>query len=57
MRNDPSSHNVNFLNLPEDYTLTIIDVTGQIVFQTTVEGALDGQYTWNMFSKDGIEGG
>jgi hypothetical protein len=55
VRNDPSSHNVNFLNLPEDYTLTILDVTGQIVFQTTVEGALDGQYTWNMFSKDGIE--
>lgn len=55
VRNDPSSHNINFLNLPEDYTLTILDVTGQIVFQTTVEGAVNGQYTWNMFSKDGIE--
>lgn len=55
VRDDPSSHNINFLNLPEDYTLTIIDVSGQIIFQDRVEGARDGQYTWDMFSKDGVE--
>lgn len=55
VRNDPSSHSVDFLNLPADYTLTIIDVAGQIIFQTEVEGATDGKFTWNMFSKDGVE--
>lgn len=55
VRNNPSSHNIDFLNLPEDYKLTIIDVSGQIIFQTSVEGAPDGKYTWDMFSKDGVE--
>lgn len=55
VRNDPSSHNVNFLNLPEDYTLTIMDVTGQIILQEEVQGAVNGQYTWDLFSKDGVE--
>ncbi|MFB6272059.1 MAG: hypothetical protein ABEL51_04090 [Salinibacter sp.] len=55
VRNDPSSHNVTFLNLPEDFRLTILDVTGQIIFQKTVEGARDGQFKWNLFSKDGVE--
>jgi hypothetical protein len=55
VRNDPSSHAVTFLNLPEDFTLTIMDVTGQIVFQEVVEGATDGQFKWDLFSKDGVE--
>jgi hypothetical protein len=55
IRNDASSHNIDFLNLPEDYTLTIIDIAGQIVFQTEVTGAVDGKYTWDLFSKDGVE--
>lgn len=49
------SHNVNFLNLPSAYTLTIMDVSGQIVFQTEEENAVNGQFTWNMQSKDGVE--
>lgn len=55
VRSDPSSHNINFLNVPEDFTLTILDVAGQIIFQTTVEGSSNGQYTWDLFSKDGVE--
>lgn len=55
VRSDPSSHFVTFLNLPERYKLTIIDVTGQIVFQRTEEGARNGQFKWNLFSKDGVE--
>lgn len=55
VRNNPSSHSVDFLNLPEDYTLTILDVSGQIIFQESVEGAVDGKYTWDLFSKDGVE--
>lgn len=55
VRNNPSSHNIDFLNLPTDYTLTILDVSGQIVFQTSVEGAPDGKFTWDLFSKDGVE--
>ncbi len=55
IRNDASSHNIDFLNLPTDYTLTIIDVAGQVVFQEIVAGAVDGKYTWDLFSKDGVE--
>ncbi len=55
VRSNPASHAINFLNMPENYTLTVIDVTGQIILQTTVEGAMDGQFTWDMFSKDGVE--
>jgi len=55
VRSNPSSHNIDFLNLPADFTLTILDVSGQIIFQTTVEDAPDGKYTWDMFSKDGVE--
>ncbi len=55
VRNNASSHNINFLNLPADYTLTILDVSGKIVFQTSVQGATNGKYTWDMFSKDGVE--
>lgn len=55
VRNNPSSHNINFLNVPADFTLTIIDVSGQVVFQDIVEGGSDGRYVWDMFSKDGVE--
>lgn len=54
-RDNPSSHNIDFLNLPADYTLTIVDVSGQLIFQTEVSGATDGKFTWDMFSKDGVE--
>ncbi len=55
VRNNPSSHSIDFLNLPADYTLTILDTSGQIVFQTVSEEAVDGKFTWDLFSKDGIE--
>jgi hypothetical protein len=55
VRSDASSHNLDFLNMPANYTLTIIDVSGQIIFQTKTQGATNGKYTWDMFSKDGIE--
>jgi hypothetical protein len=55
VRTDAASHNIDFLNLPADYTLTILDVSGQIIFQTVTDGAIDGKFTWDMFSKDGTE--
>jgi hypothetical protein len=55
VRNNASSHTIDFLGLPADYSITILDVSGQIIFETDVTGAVDGKYTWDMFSKDGIE--
>jgi len=55
VRTDASSHSIDFLNLPADYTLTILDVAGQIILQQVTEGAIDGKFTWDMFSKDGTE--
>jgi hypothetical protein len=55
IRNRADSHNIDFLNLPTDFTLTILDVSGHIFYQTSVEGAVDGKFTWDMFSKDGVE--
>ena len=54
-RTDASSHNINFLNTPANFTITILDVSGQVVHQEVVEDAPDGSYTWDMFSKDGVE--
>ena len=54
-RDNPSSHAINFLNLPAKYTLTILDVSGQIIFQTREEGAPNGKFTWDQFSKEGVE--
>jgi hypothetical protein len=55
VRTDASSHNIDFLNTPADFTLTILDVSGQIILQEEVTGAIAGKYTWDMFSKDGTE--
>jgi hypothetical protein len=55
VRNDAASHNIDFLNLPANYTLTIIDVSGQVIFQQKTANAVNGKFTWDMFSKDGIE--
>jgi len=55
IRSDASSHNIDFLNLPEAYTLTIVDVSGQIIFQVTEGAGTNGKYTWDLFSKDGPE--
>ena len=55
VRNDPASHNIDFLNLPANYTLTILDVSGQVIFKTSVRNAVNGRYSWDLFSKDGVE--
>ncbi len=55
VRNDPASHSINFLNLPAAYTLTIVDVSGQVIFQRKETAAVNGVYTWDLFSKDGVE--
>jgi hypothetical protein len=55
VRSDPASHSINFLNVPADFTITILDVAGQVVFQRTVEGGINGRFTWDLFSKDGVE--
>ncbi len=54
-RNNAASHNLDFLNMPANYTMTIIDVSGQIIFQQKTVNAVNGKFTWDMFSKDGIE--
>ncbi|HET6566906.1 MAG TPA: T9SS type A sorting domain-containing protein [Rhodothermales bacterium] len=55
VRNVSTSHTINFLGVPSDFTITILDVSGQIIFQDHVTGGAAGQYPWNMFSKDGVE--
>jgi hypothetical protein len=55
VRNNPSSHNIDFLNLPSAYKLTILDVSGQIIFFTERAAGTDGKFTWDLFSKDGTE--
>jgi len=55
VRNDPASHTINFLNLPAAYTLTIVDVTGQVIFQRKELAATNGRFSWDLFSKDGVE--
>ncbi len=55
VRDDPTSHDIDFLNLPANCTLTILDVSGQVILQERIEGATNGAWTWNMFSKDGVE--
>jgi hypothetical protein len=54
-RNRAESHWVSFLNTPTDFRITIVDVAGTVVYQQTVNGATDGRYGWDMFSKDGVE--
>ncbi|HMB91894.1 MAG TPA: T9SS type A sorting domain-containing protein [Rhodothermales bacterium] len=55
VRSNSSSHNINFLNVPAEFALTIIDVSGQIIFQDNVQAGADGRYVWDLFSKDGVE--
>ena len=50
-------HKILFYNLPQKCTITILDVSGQIVDQInyTAPSASNGTFFWDMFSKDGIE--
>ncbi len=54
---NPFHHSVVFYNLPHGSTLTILDVSGQIIHQFHLDsgGSGDGTLRWNLFSKDGIE--
>ena len=54
-RDEASSHDINFLNVPSDFTLTIVDVSGLVVYQENVVGATNGLKSWDQFSKDGVE--
>lgn len=52
-----SEHKLLFANLPSRATITILDLSGQIIDQIKYESptAENGTYFWDMFSKDGIE--
>lgn len=55
VRTNPDSHTIDFLNTPQDFVVTIMDVSGQIIQETKVFGATSGKWSWDLFSKDGIE--
>ena len=50
-------HKLLFTNLPMGTTITILDMSGQIVDRLEFNGSnpFDGTLFWDMFSKDGIE--
>lgn len=52
-----TEHKILFANLPAKATITILDVSGQIIdrIEYSAPTAEDGTYFWNMFSKDGTE--
>lgn len=56
-RTNSFDHHLLFYNLPAGSTLTILDVSGQIIHQFHHDSGdpNNGTLRWNMFSKDGIE--
>jgi hypothetical protein len=50
-------HKIDFLNLPGNAKITILDVSGQIidVINFTSTDPNNGSVFWDMFSKDGVE--
>lgn len=54
---DPFDHKVTFYNLPPRATITILDVSGQIVKEIVFESndPNNGSVFWDLFSKDGVE--
>jgi hypothetical protein len=48
-------HKVAFNNIPDQSTITILDVAGQIVFQQKIQNPTNGAFVWDLFSKDGME--
>jgi len=52
-----AEHKIMFANLPSRATITILDISGQIIDKIDYESPTteDGTYFWNMFSKDGTE--
>ncbi|MEK6755503.1 MAG: hypothetical protein AABZ02_05055, partial [Bacteroidota bacterium] len=56
-RTSSVDHKVTFFNLPPRATITILDVSGQIIHQFHFESndPQNGTLDWNLFSKNGIE--
>jgi hypothetical protein len=56
-RTDPFDHRIMFYNLPPRATITILDVSGQVVdvLRFTSTDPQNGSIMWDMFSKNGIE--
>ena len=56
-RADPFDHKLMFYNLPPKATITILDVSGQIVDQLRFASTdpQNGSIMWGMFSKNGVE--
>lgn len=52
---DPFDHKIGFHNLPPKAKITILDVSGQVIDAIDFESSTAGSYTWDMFSKDGVE--
>jgi hypothetical protein len=52
-----AEHKILFANLPTRATITILDLSGQIIDRVDYESPTDenGTYFWDMFSKNGIE--
>ena len=52
-----TEHKMLFINLPSDATVTIFDVSGQVIDVLRFEGTnpFDGTLFWDMFSQDGVE--
>lgn len=51
-----TDHKIKFFNLPARGQITILDVSGQIIDQFTFDNQTGvSDYTWDMFSKDGVE--
>ncbi len=50
-------HKIMFYNLPQQCTITILDVAGQVIDQIhyTAPTPTNGTFFWDMFSKDGQE--
>jgi hypothetical protein len=56
-RADTFDHRIMFFNLPSRATITILDVSGQVIDRIIFEASdpNNGTVYWDMFSKDGIE--
>jgi len=48
-------HKIGFNNIPNNSTITILDVAGQIIFQQAIQNPTSGTFFWDLFSKDGME--
>ena len=48
-------HKVAFVNIPDQSKITILDVSGQIVFQQKISNPTSGTFFWDLYSKDGME--